>query len=623
MLVVAGMLVFASTTMADKKFAHSKSLDMSFTAIGEPWCKPDVRMDVAARDAAKFETSDYDDIIRKLGHVLVKECPQATTLSIKGDVNGEAAWEGTASKARGWKASRTVAETAGSALPGDKTEISSADGQPARPEAATAVESTAEAATATTARAMPATDETKPATAGAMPATGEAASAGLATQGTAGTEDAPASLAKVESPKPETAPEPELQPDEGMAAPGAQPAEPADSPPPVAGMRFPDCDTLFKWAAEMYELDKNTRGGSYAGGRYDGKTLLSGLKDEHLVPVYGQPINAWSDDDLDNWQEAFVACHKDLQKRVKGIRGSNRYQDPLYKLFNGGQGYLNLLGMRRGIDDEFTYAQLIRHQIKVYGEYNKAVELRASQMKEIDSLEATNESIQKVSLMAAEPQLKYLSSEEQQAHRMALNMQLKLLRERLRQAQLRAQRQADIDSQFNVLSTAPVYDRVRFYATLVFDPARLEGSKINFEQRNYYGGRGQTNPLNGAIQLTHPAQHFKNVKNGVAQINAPMYMLVKADDNEIESPYRMKVDANGSDKDIDGWMLVKAGQEFHVKYDDGMPLFEISVEDAVACKSDMCTDEMNAGDLMQAWYKDEDMKFTPDTAKSGTGGKAQ
>jgi hypothetical protein len=100
-------------------------------------------------------------------------------------------------------------------------------------------------------------------------------------------------------------------------------------------------------------------------------------------------------------------------------------------------------------------------------------------------------------------------------------------------------------------------------------------------------------------------------------------MLVEADDNEIESPYRMIVDSNGSDKDIDGWMLVKASQEFHVKYDDGMPLFEISVEDAVACKSDMCKDEMNAEDLMQAWYEDDDMQFTVVDAKSNTGSKAQ
>lgn len=602
MVVVVGMLVFTSTTMADKKFAHSKSLDMTFTAIGEPWCRPDVQMNVAAQDTAKFETSGYDDIIRKLGYVLVKECPQATTLSIKGEVNGESAWEGSASRANDWQASKVVTAAVAGDEPVEKTEDTSVNEKPA-PQPVTA-EATAPEETKQQAEVVDAGDKPD--------------------KQAPGQTDGGAGLARATSLAPETVAAPEVAVDKSAESASDQPTDPADNQPAVADSGFPDCDTLFKWAAEMYELDKNTRGGSYAGGRYDGKTLLNGLKDKHLVPVYGQPINAWSDDDLDNWQTEFVACHKDMKKRVKEIRGSNKYQDPLYKMFVGGQGYLNLLGMRRNTSDEFGYAQLIRHQIKVYDEYHKAVELRASQIREAESLEATNESIQKVSLMAAEPQLKYLSSEEQQAHRVALNMQLQQLRERVRQAQLRAQRQADIDSQFNVLSTAPTYDRVRFYTTLLFDPARLEGSKINFEQqRNYYGGRGQTNPLNGALQLTHPAEHFKQVKNGVAQINAPMYMLVKADDNEIESPYRMIVDANGSDKDIDGWMLVKAGQEFHVKYDDGMPLFEISVEDAVACKSDMCTDEMNAEDLMQAWYKDEDMTFTPDTAESGTGGEAQ
>lgn len=617
MVVVLGMLVFASTTMADKKFAHSKSLDMTFTAIGEPWCKPDVQMDVAAQDAAKFETSGYDDIIRKLGHVLVKECPEATTLSIKGDVNGEAAWEGSASRAEGWQASRKVTEATDSTAPAEKTQTRSAGELPSQPKTVTAAKATAEE----TKLEAKSTNSTASTTEESKPATKAPKAAVSATGPISGKADEAASLAKAESPKPESAPEPEPKPDETTPPPSE---EPADSQPAVADSGFPDCDTLFKWAAEMYELDKNTRGGSYAGGRYDGKTLLNGLKDKHLVPVYGQPINEWSDEDLDNWKKKFLACHADLQKEVKQLRGSNRYQTPLYKKFAGGQNYMNLLGMRRGTSDEFAYAQLIRHQIKVYDEYHKAVELRASQMKEVESLEATNESIQKVSLMAAESQLKYLSNEEQQAHRMALNMQLKLLRERVRQAQLRAQRQADIDQQFKVLTEAPTYDRVRFYTTLVFDPARLDGSKINFEQqRNYYGGRGQTNPLNGAIQLTHPAQHFKMVKNGVAEINSPIYMLVKADDNEIESPYRMIVDANGSDEDIDGWMLVKADSEFHVKYDDGRPLFEISVDEAVACKSDMCVDEMQAEDLMRTWYDDDDMKFTVDTAESNAGGKSQ
>ena len=105
------MLVFPSTTMADKKFAHSKSLDMTFTAIGEPWCQPEVEMQVAAQDAAKFETSAYTDIIRKLGHVLVRECPEATTLSIKGEVNGQPAWEGSASRAEAWRTPFTAGDS--------------------------------------------------------------------------------------------------------------------------------------------------------------------------------------------------------------------------------------------------------------------------------------------------------------------------------------------------------------------------------------------------------------------------------------------------------------------------------------------------------------------------------
>jgi hypothetical protein len=114
----------------------------------------------------------------------------------------------------------------------------------------------------------------------------------------------------------------------------------------------------------------------------------------------------------------------------------------------------------------------------------------------------------------------------------------------------------------------------------------------------------------GAVVLSHPAQYLDQVNGGRAVLGGPMYMLVEADDGEIGKPYAMTVTHSDISTELDGWMLVRTGSEFGFRFDDdGKPVFEVSIEDAVACKSDKCLDEMNAADMMKTWYADSDMEF--------------
>jgi hypothetical protein len=95
-----------------------------------------------------------------------------------------------------------------------------------------------------------------------------------------------------------------------------------------------------------------------------------------------------------------------------------------------------------------------------------------------------------------------------------------------------------------------------------------------------------------------------------------MYMLVEADDGEIEKPYPMTVTHSDISTELDDWMLLRTGPEFGFHFnDDGKPVFEITVEDAVVCKSDKCLDEMDAASMMKTWYADDDMEFAAVSVK--------
>ena len=164
-LIIAGALLLCASqpAHADKVFAHSKSLNMSFTALGDPWCGPDVNMQVTATDAARFETPDYNTIIQKLGHVLTQECPEASTLAITGVMNDATVWTGSATKSGGWVAQKATTEppaVAAADASGAAESTAAATESAAVPEPVPETAKAAPAAAATPAAAKPAVAET-------------------------------------------------------------------------------------------------------------------------------------------------------------------------------------------------------------------------------------------------------------------------------------------------------------------------------------------------------------------------------------------------------------------------------------------------------------------------------
>jgi hypothetical protein len=72
----------------------------------------------------------------------------------------------------------------------------------------------------------------------------------------------------------------------------------------------------------------------------------------------------------------------------------------------------------------------------------------------------------------------------------------------------------------------------------------------------------------------------------------------------------MQVEYNETPEKIAGWMLVRVAPRFAFSFDKkGKPVFGISVEEAISCKSDKCLEEMDAATMMKTWYDDGDMNF--------------
>jgi hypothetical protein len=136
LLFTSALLLGAAVPCAaDKAIAHSKSLQMAFTAIGEPWCQSSVQMRVTAADPAKFGSDDFRTIVRKLGQVLTAECPAAEQVVISGvDQAEQVHWRGTALRSDGWlaqaEATQSVTEGAAAAAPEPSTP---SPGEPATP----------------------------------------------------------------------------------------------------------------------------------------------------------------------------------------------------------------------------------------------------------------------------------------------------------------------------------------------------------------------------------------------------------------------------------------------------------------------------------------------------------
>lgn len=654
-LIIAGALLLcaSNTAHADKVFAHSKSLNMSFTALGDPWCEADVKMQVTAADAAKFDTPDYTTIIQKLGHVLTQECPEAGTLAITGVVNDATVWTGSAARSAGWVVQKATTGTVAVAAAGASTAAEST---------AAAAESSAEAAPAgQTATAEPA-QTGKPAE---QATTAEPAAVAEPVQEAA--QAAPAAEAKpaaakptvVEAPAAVEVPAPEAVMEIAGWKPGGSTAVSGSAAGSMKEIDAQDTSCRIRTLTEVNDTFKPTFKmnreydcpGGYAKSTYikrqdtanlyyegqqqpfkslsgfwtDGYNLQSGFP-KQVVSVYDivQPQQArygnqvpatvkmlvWAGEDRELRAHYFATyTYSGEQWRPDGIThfvvvtdNEEMKNNPdktglaqsLVQVYRDFNGYKNT--------DQFNSVNFFITD-KIHKTPGQTYQLAVREANPDASLYKAGRAVrQRGTPWMIQVQTDFVAKRE--AFKVAEQQRLEA--EKQRMAQLRARHQATLDQQYQQLAAATNYDKVRFYATLMLDKDRMKTNRIDLNSnRASYG-----NALGAAVVFSHPAQFVNQVNDGEAKLGGPMYMLVEADDGDIEKPYPMIVTSSTASGELDDWMLVKTGPELGFRFDDdGMPVFEITVQDAVACKSDKCLDEMDAATMMKTWYEDDAMEF--------------
>lgn len=650
-IIAAVLLLCAShPAHADKVFAHSKSLSMSFTALGDPWCGPDVKMQVAAADAGKFDTPDYTTIIRKLGHVLTQECPDAKTLAITGVTDDATVWTGSAARSDGWVAQKAAGETQAAAESGAAVEPAAATASAAAPvpeEPASREEpARVEEAEGETVAAEPAVVAEPPE---------ETAQAAPATQ--TGPEAAEPAVAEPAAPLEAPVPAPVMEiagwkPGGPTTVSGSAAGSMKEITAQDTGCRIRtlvEVNDSFKPSFKMnrdyecvdgYAKSSNLKRQDTANLYYEGQkqpfTSLSGFWADGYNLQSGFPRQIVSVYDTGAQQQAGYGYRAPAAVKMLVWAGEDReLRTHYFATYNhtGGQwrpdGITHLIVVTdneevKNNPDKTTLASSLAEAYREFYGYKDTNRFNNVSFFVTDRIHKTPGQTYQLALREANPdaslykagrairqrgtpwmiQVQTDFGAKREAFRVAEQQRLEA--ERQRQAQLRARHQASLDKQYQQLAAAPNYDRVRFYTTLMLDGERVKNSRIDFNtSRAYYG-----NALDGAVMLSHPAQYIDRVNGGHATLGAPMYMLVEADDGEIEKPYPMIVTRSDAAVELDDWVLVKTGPEFGYRFDDdGKPVFEITVTDAITCKTEKCLNEMDAATMMKNWYDDDDMEF--------------
>lgn len=361
------LLSFSGVVSADKTLAHSKSLGMSFTALGDVWCAPEVRIRGDATDAGKFATPDYGDIIQRLGQVLARECPDAERLSITGMSDGRLVWSGDAGKGDGWRirqpATASVAKTpdsekTGPAAPKVAAETPSA----AAPDVSVDTPLSSQPAVAAPAAPVPARQAVNPAPSAPAPA------------------DA---VAQVDQKRDQV----ELA--------GGKPGTPAS-----AAIRIPDCEAIVTWAAKAYPDDEATllRGGQTF---YSGAWLLSGFKDEHWIPVFGAPFPETTPAEFAKFSTTAEACRRERRPEMLGLRQGH----PRRNILTAADSYLLRGRLAQQRLDAQTAAPLLARHKAAYAAYGEAIATRDAQLSALKDLPPTKESFETLDAMKKDRKL--------------------------------------------------------------------------------------------------------------------------------------------------------------------------------------------------------------------------
>ncbi|MCW8907815.1 MAG: hypothetical protein OQL28_11250 [Sedimenticola sp.] len=369
---LALLLCFSGTVNANKVLAHSKSLGMSFTALGDTWCGPEVRMRIDAADAGKFTMPEYAEIIQRLGQVMARECPGAGQLSFTGVSDGRQVWSGSAGKDDGWR----IRQQATAAAPMEKKSGSE------KPEIV---------ATGTTPVVAPGTPSAvaSDASPGVPPASPSAVAAPQAeVQAPHVVEVAPPAQAPGES-----APQVAREKDQlGVAA--GNPGTPAS-----AAIRIPDCEAIVTWASSAYQEDKDTL---RSGGRpfQNGTWLLSGFKDEYWIPVFGAPFPEITPTEYAQFAQTAEACRRERRPEMLGLPRGNSRRDFL----GGADDYVLRAALGRQLNPQTAAPVLARHKA-AYNAYGEAIATRDAQLSALKSLPLEKESFATLDAMKADKKL--------------------------------------------------------------------------------------------------------------------------------------------------------------------------------------------------------------------------
>lgn len=602
----------AAPAQADKVLAHSKSLGMSFTAQGDPWCREDVKIQVTAEDAARFVSDEYLGILQKLGYVLARECPEAQNLTIAGEAAGSSVWRGRAERTNNWIAqsipmSPSVPATANARVDAPvATATDTEDSAPAQPAAVPAPEPRAAS------REDPASDP-----APAVPAAPPALEiAGWQPGGLLQVGEGAASAHEIMSRsdgcrvhvlidvKSQFGPDFKTNRDYECVN-GFVHSSPRNHQMQVQlyyeGQKQPFAHLNGLWL-DGFNLDRGMPRQVVARQQvttrdrwnrtFKAEKLLVWLGEDrelraHYFTTYAYNNHVWR---LENSPLIVLTDNPELKTEparttlARSIAG-------LYRDYFGYRSTDSFNAVNFVITDKFSLTPFVDYQRNLSAQNPDPAFHKAGRAVRQRGMPWRVE-------ISTDFEAKRLAFVEAERKRQEL--------ERQRLAQLRAQHQASLDGQYQELTNASPYDRVRFYATLQLAKEQLTRNRIDFTSTRAYRG----SVLSGALAFSHPAQYLNQADAGRVQLQGPLYLLVEADDGEIEAPYAMQVSHNASGTELDGWMLIRMEPEFGFEFDGkGRPMFEIAVDQAVACRTDKCLEEMEADAMMKAWYEDDDMEF--------------
>lgn len=627
-LVIGGalLLCMAGPAQADKALAHSKSLGMSFTALGEPWCAATVQLRVDAEDAGKFSSSDYGTTLQKLGQVLSQECPQAGTLAITGIAAGRTVWSGSAAREGGWLAQQTTSQTT-SQTP---TQVVSAPARPATPDGSASVSTATTAVPAAIPAAVPA--PSMPATA----ADGALVIAGWRPGGNVEVAENAGKMTEITSRETGCAiftyldVKPEFKPVFSTKQEYSCKNGYVQSTRPRQGER-----TDFYYAGQNRPF-ATVYGGWYKGynlGSYNPKQIVSRYKvvasDQWNRSSEAERLLVWTGEDRDLRAHYFATYTYNTHhhqwrlddrspftvltdnEALKQNPDKTRLAESLAGMYQTFSGYK---------EGQFSAVQFVITD-KMHETPNQAYELALKQANPDPAFYMAGRAVhhrgmpwaievgtdftaKRAAFVEAERQRAEMERQREEARAEAERQRAEMERQRL--AALRERHQESLDQQHALLAKASRYDQLRFYATLMLDGDRMNRAKVDFTSQRIYS----LDPFSQAVAFTHPAQYTRLVKDGEVDVGSPMYLLVEADDGRIEKPYSMKVDYSETSQKIDGWMLIRVAPKFGFSFgDDGNPIFAVTVQEAVACKSELCLKELNAADMMKLWYGDDEINF--------------